>query len=220
MDDQPPSTPTDEQHDWASSFCGVDTRAQAETGGDSSSASSSTDDQSGDTSAGTSADNASGATPAFDADSFYQQTLQSSGYTLGGNPCLDQCWTDFQACLKTTNDPNQCLAQLTACQRSCGQQQQTSSGSGSTGDPTTTAADTSRTSESGDGSSTDDQSGNTSAGTSADNADAGVVLTSGGQLSSAATPTGAQPSAANQPMLFNGRMLLIIHVVQQSRHLP
>ena len=72
---------------------------------------------------------------------------------------------------------------------------------GSTGDqPTTTAADTSGAADtggSGGGSSTNDQSGDTSAGTGADNADAGVVLTSNGQPSSAATPTGAQPSAAN-----------------------
>ena len=150
----------------------ADTSGAADTGG--SGGGSSTNDQSGDTSAGTGADNASGATPAFDADGFYQQTLQSSGYTLGGDPCLDKCWADFQACLKTTNDPNQCLAQLTACQRGCGQQQQTSSVSGSTGDqPTTTAADTSGAADtggSGGGSSTNDQSGDTSAGTGADNA--------------------------------------------------
>jgi hypothetical protein len=56
------------------------------------------------------------------ADALYTQTLQNSGYTMGTDPCLDRCWADFQRCLDTTSDPNQCLAQLSACQRACANQ--------------------------------------------------------------------------------------------------
>src|SRR5208283_4158060 len=219
--DQPTTTAAD-----PSGAAATGAAATGSAGGDGSSA----DGQSGGTSAGTTADNASGATPAFDADSFYQQTLQSSGYTLGGHPCLDKCWADFQACLKTTNDPNQCLAQLTACQRSCGQQQQTSSDSGSTGDqPTTTAADPSSPATTTDGGGgmtgvTPDGAPYSSQGTTPDSsqpviaasadggaigapADAGapeVVLTSGGQANQAGD-LDAPPLAATDSTVFFSR---------------
>src|SRR5260370_18690494 len=57
----------------------------------------------------------------FSPDDFYAQTLQSSGYTLGSDPCLDKCWDDFQRCLRQSTDGgSQCMAQLTACHRTCG----------------------------------------------------------------------------------------------------
>ncbi len=56
----------------------------------------------------------------FSPDAFFAQTLQASGYTLGNDPCLDKCWEEFQRCLqKSTDGGVQCMAQLTACQRSC-----------------------------------------------------------------------------------------------------
>jgi hypothetical protein len=42
------------------------------------------------------------------------------GIMLGTNSCLDQCWEDFRQCLRNTNFPDQCIAQLSACQRACG----------------------------------------------------------------------------------------------------
>ncbi len=41
------------------------------------------------------------------------------GIMLGTDPCLDQCWENFRQCLRTTNDSNQCLAELNYCQQSC-----------------------------------------------------------------------------------------------------
>jgi hypothetical protein len=57
---------------------------------------------------------------AFSPDAFYAQTLQSSGYTVGSDPCLDKCWDEFYRCLKNGRDSGmQCLARLEACKRRC-----------------------------------------------------------------------------------------------------
>jgi hypothetical protein len=101
-DDGDSSTLTDDQHDWTSQFTGVDTR-------------------------GTSGNGSGG----FDADAYFNQTLQSQGYTVGNDPRLDKCWEDFRNCLKSPppgQGPDYCLAQLTTCQRAAGSANQDQAG--------------------------------------------------------------------------------------------
>ena len=50
------------------------------------------------------------------------------GIQLGTNECLDRCWAHFQDCLRQGRDQNECLAQLSHCQRNCAEQGPPSSG--------------------------------------------------------------------------------------------
>jgi hypothetical protein len=49
-------------------------------------------------------------------------TPESVGITLGSNPCLDQCWRNFEQCIRNSTNPQECLAQLSYCQRNCAEQ--------------------------------------------------------------------------------------------------
>jgi len=49
-------------------------------------------------------------------------TPESQGYVMGTNPCLDRCWQYFNECIAQGKDQNECLAQLSYCQRNCAEQ--------------------------------------------------------------------------------------------------
>ncbi|MBV8914601.1 MAG: hypothetical protein JOZ05_16365 [Acetobacteraceae bacterium] len=126
-----------------------------------------------------------GQTSGFDADSFYQQSLQDSGYSLGTNDCLDKCWVDFRRCLDNplNGNPQACLAQLTACQRSCGtQQQDASETTGDTGTTEAKEAEADGAQDSGGNADSDQTSGDSgSQGTDGSNQIQVTLITSYGQ---------------------------------------
>ena len=55
------------------------------------------------------------------AEELFEQHFQEDGYTIGMDPCLDRCWENFRECIKNSTNSLECIAQLEACKRSCGQ---------------------------------------------------------------------------------------------------
>jgi hypothetical protein len=55
------------------------------------------------------------------SEELFEETLQNDGYVMGSDACLDKCWEEFRQCLKNSSFPDECIARLEACKRSCGQ---------------------------------------------------------------------------------------------------
>src|SRR5205807_4149670 len=95
-----------------------DNRGDDGSGGNSGTASDSSDD-SGDNRGSSQTTDSGDSGDTFSPEAFFNQTLESSGYELGNDPCLDKCWEAFRRCLKNSTNGQACIAQLSACQRSC-----------------------------------------------------------------------------------------------------